>query len=62
MWRLHLFGLRTDLWGHAPSRAAIRVLREVLCNTLDTLLVHYSSVTPAKKRIQQYRYEMVIIY
>ena len=55
MWRLHILGLRADLWSHAPHQAAVRVLRNVLSGTLDTLVRHYSSVTPSSNRQQQYK-------
>ena len=44
MWRLHVLGLRADLWSHVLNQAGVRVLRNVLSGTLDTLVQHYSSI------------------
>ena len=60
MWHYHLCGLRGDLWevgggGGGGGRVMVRILRDVLCDSVAFLGHRYAQVTPSFARTGQLR-------
>ena len=59
MWHYHLRGLHDDLWnvgtGECGGEVMVRILRDVICDTVAFLANRYYQIQPSYERVDQMR-------